>query len=231
MKGAAAIRMIDATTPVATIVLDHSECGPVLARHQIDYCCKGRRPLAEACRDAGIALDRVSAELETAIRRRAEQSAPTADLRWLTTRDLILRVIAPHHQYLHRTLPFLEALATKVARVHGDRDPTLRVISELVAELSATLRDHLREEEHGLFPALLEGRAADAEPQLRTMRDEHAAVGELLASLRTAALDYVVPDWACTSYRTLMRELAALEADTLTHVHVENHVLLPRYLP
>jgi iron-sulfur cluster repair protein YtfE (RIC family) len=27
-----------------------------------------------------------------------------------------------------------------------------------------------------------------------------------------------------------MRELAELEADTLRHVHVENHVLLPRFV-
>lgn len=223
--------MIDATIPVATLVLEHAECGPVLARHRIDYCCKGRRPLAEACRDAGLEVGRVAAELETAIRHRAERAAPDADLRHLTTRDLIVRGIAPHHQYLHRTMPVLEALAAKVAGVHGDRDPTLRTVAALVTELVAILRDHLREEEHVLFPALLAGRAADVEPQLRTMRDEHAQVGELLARLRDAALDYVVPDWACPSYRALMRELAALEADTVTHVHIENHVLLPRYLP
>lgn len=44
-------RMLDTRSPVATIVLEHSECAPVLARHRIDYCCKGKKPLADACRD------------------------------------------------------------------------------------------------------------------------------------------------------------------------------------
>jgi regulator of cell morphogenesis and NO signaling len=37
------------------------------------------------------------------------------------------------------------------------------------------------------------------------------------------------PEWACTSYRTLLSELAALEGDVLRHVHLENHVLMPRF--
>ena len=50
-----------------------------------------------------------------------------------------------------------------------------------------------------------------------------------LSVMRSIADDYVAPEWACNSYRTLMTELAHLEADTLRHVHVENHVLLPRF--
>jgi regulator of cell morphogenesis and NO signaling len=46
--------------------------------------------------------------------------------------------------------------------------------------------------------------------------------------MRTAAEDYSVPEWACDSYRTLFRELERLEADVHRHVHLENHVLLPR---
>ena len=59
--------------------------------------------------------------------------------------------------------------------------------------------------------------------------EEHEEVGAILAMLRRAAADYVASDWACTSYRTLMKELDVMEADTLEHVHLENHVLLPRY--
>jgi regulator of cell morphogenesis and NO signaling len=65
---------------------------------------------------------------------------------------------------------------------------------------------------------------------LLAMRHEHEAVGALLWQLRSAAASYVAPDWACNSYRTLMKELEVLEDDTLTHVHIENHVLLPRFV-
>lgn len=223
--------MLDPAVPVASLVLDHSECAPVLARHRIDYCCKGQRPLTDACRDLGLDLGGVVAELETAIARRARIATPSEDPRALSTRALIVKVIAPHHQYLHRTMPFLQTLAAKVARVHGDREASLRDVAGIVETLVETLRAHLAEEETVLFPALIEGRTSEVEGMLRAMRQEHEHVGEMLWQLRAAAAEYVAPDWACNSYRTLMKELAVLESDTLEHVHVENHVLLPRYLP
>jgi regulator of cell morphogenesis and NO signaling len=223
--------MIDPAVPVATLVLDHSECAPVLARHRIDYCCKGQRPLTDACRDLGLDLPVVVGELETAIARRAASAEPAIDPRTLPTRALIVKVIAPHHQYLHRTMPFLRTLASKVARVHGEREPSLREVARLVEQLVETLGLHLAEEEAVLFPALIEGRVEEAGPLLRDMRREHEEVGEQLARLRAAAADYAPPEWACNSYRTLMKELDVMEADTLEHVHVENHVLLPRYVP
>ena len=219
--------MLDLQLPVATLVLDHSECAAVFARHRIDYCCKGQRPLAQVCAEQGLSTKAIAEELELAIARR--NGRESLDPRALSTRDVIGRLIAPHHLYLHRTMPFIQNLANKVARVHGDRNPALVEIARLVETLFATLATHLAEEENELFPALIAGRIDDARPMLRAMRSEHDAVGELLSDLRAAAADYVPPDWACTSYRTLMTELDYLEADTLAHVHLENHVLLPRF--
>jgi regulator of cell morphogenesis and NO signaling len=221
--------MLDPDTPVATLVLDHSECAAVFARHRIDYCCKGAKPLATACRDLGLDVGAIVGELETAIARR--RTAPgLVDPRTLSTREVIVKLIAPHHQYLHRAMPYLHTLAAKVARVHGDREPSLREVARRFDALAETLRVHLADEETMLFPALLDGRDADAAPMLLDMRREHEQVGTMLAELRQAARDFGPPDWACTSYRTLLTELAALEADVLEHVHIENHVLLPRYV-
>jgi len=221
--------MLDPRTPVATLVLDHSECAAVLARHRIDYCCKGKQALAVACRYQGLEVQAVIAELETAIARRRAGKGET-DPRALSTRDVITRLIAPHHQYLHRAMPFIQGLAKKVARVHGDREPSLHEVARLVEQFVASMTPHLAEEEGKLFPALINARIADVVPMLRDMRREHEQVGELLASLHRAAADYHPPEWACTSYRTLMAELEVLEADTLAHVHLENHVLLPRFM-
>lgn len=221
--------MLDPTTPVATIVLDHSECAAVFARHRIDYCCKGDRPLADACRDLGLQVDTVIGELETAISRRMPATV-SADPRTLSTRDVIIRLIAPHHRYLHRSLPYLQTLAAKVARVHGDHEPSLREVARVFDELAETLRVHMAEEEAVLFPALLEGRDQVCTPMLLDMKREHEEVGTMLADLRQAARSYEPAEWACNSYRTLMKELAALETDVLEHVHLENHVLLPRYV-
>ena len=71
--------------------------------------------------------------------------------------------------------------------------------------------------------------AAVIERELQTMFADHLAVGDLLHRLREATEAFAVPEWGCNSYRTLFAELARLEADVLTHVHLENHVLLPRF--
>jgi regulator of cell morphogenesis and NO signaling len=220
--------MLDPSLPVATLVLDHSSCAPVFVRHRIDYCCKGQRSLSDACRELGLDEPAVISELETAIARR---NRAAVDPRSLSTRDVIVKVIAPHHQYLHRSMPFLQTLAAKVARVHGERQESLREVDRLVTQLVTTLHAHLLEEENVLFPALIADQVGEVTPMLREMKRDHEAVGEMLAALRTAAQDFVAPEWACNSYRTLMTELAFLEADTLEHVHVENHVLLPRFIP
>jgi regulator of cell morphogenesis and NO signaling len=221
--------MLDPQTPVATLVLDHSECAVVFARHHIDYCCKGQIPLADACRDRGLDIGSVVAELETAIARRAPHQRDV-DPRTLTTREVITKLIAPHHQYLHRSMPFILGLAKKVARVHGDHEPSLREVASLVDTFVESMTEHLDDEECQLFPALISGNLGDVSGMLRDMRTEHDEVGELLERLRHAAADYVAPEWACTSYRTLMSELATLESDTLAHVHIENHVLMPRFV-
>lgn len=221
-------RVMLAETPVATLVLDHSEYASVFDRYRIDYCCKGDRTLRSACEERGIDLERVLADCALARQRRT----PTAhvDLRTLPTKALIVEVIAHHHQYLHRTLPFLQTLAKKVGRVHGERQPALRELSKLVDRLATTLLAHLDDEERHLFPALLTNDIGVAAPLLSAMRVEHEEVGAMLAEIRTLTADFTPADWACNSYRTLFTELAHLEADTLRHVHVENHVLLPRSL-
>lgn len=219
--------MLDPRTPVSTIVLDHSETALVFSRYRIDYCCKGDRPLAEACSSAGLDVQAVLGELETAIRRRVPRAI---DPRALSTRDVIVKLIAPHHQYLHRTLPFLQTLAAQVARVHGDKEPSLRELARLVDTLASSLAVHLEEEETVLFPTLLGLRAADPTAMLRGMRSEHEQVGELLAQIRMTAVDFTPPSWACNSYRTLLQELEEVERDTLQHVHIENHVLAPRFI-
>jgi len=218
--------MLDPHASVAAIVLDHSECAAVLARHRIDFCCKGKRPLADICHELGLDVGAVVGELEHAIRTRI---AVPADPRTLSTRDLIGEIVSTHHRYLRRTLPFLQALASKVARVHGDREPLLRKVASTVDALSAMLLAHLGHEEHVVFPRMLATGAGELATLLRHNRAEHEQVGDLLTTLRDAAADYVVPSFGCNSYRTLMRELEELEADTFRHIHIENHVLLPRF--
>ncbi len=215
--------------PVAEIVLDHPECAQVLQQHRIDFCCAGEARLAEACAAKGVDPAALLAALEGAVRARRDAAAER-DFRAMSVGEVVDHIVARHHAYLRRTLPWLTGLAAKVARVHGEHNPKLVELERAFASLCDTLEPHLDEEEADLFPSLLAGAPrAGLAAQLDAMKAEHRTVGAALEQLRALADDYRAPEWACGSYRTLFAELERLEADTLRHVHLENHVLAPRF--
>lgn len=221
--------MINRRDTVARIVLEHSECAPVFQKHRIDYCCKGSMTLEEACAARELDTTIVLAELDSAIA--ARRGSPDQDPRELNTPALVGHIMAHHHEYLRKALPFIQVLSKKVARVHGDHNPKLRDVDGTVEALVEALMPHLEQEEEVLFPALMTrgGDKLVIQKELATMHEDHLEVGGMLDRLRTAADEFVTPDWACNSYRTLFAELEALEADILRHVHLENHVLMPRF--
>lgn len=221
--------MLDASQNVASLVLDHSECGPVFQRHRIDFCCRGNVSIEAVCAQKGIDQEALLRELSQAIEnRRGERKA---DPRALSTAALTAHIVLKHHEYLRETFPFVRQLASKVARVHGEHNPKLRELDETVHALSDALLPHLDHEEQVFFPALnakTPDRAFIAR-ELGEMHEEHLAAGSLLEKMRNATEDFHIPDWACQSYRTLFSELEQLEGDVLEHVHLENHVLMARF--
>lgn len=220
--------MIDPQQSVGDLVLDHPECASVLQRHRIDYCCGGHLTLAAACVKRGLDISAVSGALEHAVH---ERRGDEVDGRALSNPALIAHILVRYHTPLRETLPFVRTLAAKVARVHGEHDRRLVELHGIIAELADTLEAHIDDEETSLFPSLKRGEAhpIEAGHLSRTIRDEHQVVGRLVGRMRRATEEYAVPDWACNSYRVLFGELERLETDVLRHVHLENHVLLPRF--
>ncbi len=220
---------IDAQATLSRIVLDYPECAAVLQDRRLDFCCNGNATLAGACAARGLEVEPVIAALESAVTLR--QGEPPVDPRSMTTAELVTYIVSRHHAYLRSALPYLAPLAAKVARVHGDHDPRLREIHEVFLVLLDTLDAHLEDEEANLFrqvtaPSQDTRRLAR---EMTAMLEEHRAIGGALHKIRELADDFTPPSWACTSYRTLLSELRTLEGDVQQHVHLENHVLLPRY--
>jgi regulator of cell morphogenesis and NO signaling len=220
---------LDPQQTVARIVLDHSECAVVFQKNRIDYCCKGGVSLRDACAERGLEPAKLVAELEHAIAERT--GGAEADPRELSTAGLVGHIVSKHHEYLRKALPFVQGLAAKVRRVHGEHDPRLLELDEIVQGLVTALGPHLDEEEQTLFPELMRKTPDHAvvARELATMMKDHLAVGALLGRMRTTTADFATPEWACNSYRTLFAELERLEGDVLRHVHLENHVLMPRF--
>lgn len=224
-------------TTLGDLVTERPHLARRLEAFGLDYCCGGQRTLASASDAAGLAVDEVLAAL------RAEAGAGgRAEWADLGLAELVDHIEATHHAYLHQELPRLEALATKVAGVHGERHPELAQVLDLTRALRADLDPHLRKEEMVLFPMIRQLAAAEpgapapafhcgsAANPISVMLAEHDRTGELLDELRTASGDYGVPADGCASYRALYDGLAAVEADTHLHVHKENNVLFPAVL-
>ncbi len=221
--------MLDLQQSIAKVVLEHSECASVFQRHRIDFCCRGELTVEAAAQGKGLDPKVLLAELSETITGR--QEAPKVDPRELETPELVQHIVKSHHDYLRTALPFVNGLAAKVSRVHGDKNPKLLDLKVAVEELNASLLPHLDDEEKNLFPMLTstDRDAAAVKNLIGGMEKEHLEVGALLERIGDACDNYTLPTWACTSYRTLFAELKHIESDVFTHVHLENHVLTPRF--
>ncbi|MEZ5406940.1 MAG: hemerythrin domain-containing protein [Acidimicrobiales bacterium] len=143
---------------------------------------------------------------------------------------------ATHHAYLRAVLPELHNRAVMVADTHAAHHPELAPLAALIRELRAELEPHLAKEEQVLFPfaRLLDG--AEAMPRFNcgsirnpigAMLADHDRTDELLARLRAATAGFTAHADAPVGVHHLYRDLAELEADTLAHIHKENHGLFP----
>ncbi len=222
----------------------------VLEAHGLDYCCGGRQTLSDACAAAALDPDTVLSELESL--------NPGTAPEWvgLGPAALVEHLESTHHAYLHEELPRIEALAAKVASVHGARHPELVDLHRACVALRHDLEPHMAKEERILFPMIRELAAATPVPDtaapdmpapdtataqpsfhcgsianpISMMMLEHEHTGAILATLRELSGGYEVPAEACASYRAFYEGLAVLEADTHLHIHKENNVLFPAVL-
>lgn len=191
----------------------------------LDYCCGGGDRLVDACSAAGIDVTTVLSALEGL--------GPVEPAEWasMTPAELVDHLETVHHAYLHRELPRLDALAEKVAGVHGGRHPELIDVLADVKELRDDLEPHLAKEERVLFPAIRRhAPGAQLAAPISVMLREHDTTGALLVRLRRSAGDFALPDDACASYAALFDGLLELERDTHLHIHKENNVLFPAVL-
>lgn len=226
---------INTETTVGEIVRAAPARSRIFEKLGIDYCCGGKRPLAEVCQAKGLDAATVVAML-SALEGDTAESRPT-DPDALSLSALCDQIEQLHHGYLREELPRLDFMTRKVAAVHGDHEPRLHQVREVFQEFSIAMGAHTKEEEARVFPEIrrleaAEGGEAAAVAQIKTELDkleaEHDRAGAALVRLRELTDAYTPPEWACNTFRALYDGLAHLESDTHQHVHKENNVLFPR---
>ncbi|MCC7476050.1 MAG: iron-sulfur cluster repair di-iron protein [Pirellulales bacterium] len=203
----------------------------------VDYCCGGKKTLAEVCREKGWTTTALIEEIEKSANSTDDHSFVNVTAMSLT--ELCDHIEQTHHAFLRRELPRMFALANKVASVHGSQDPRLAQVRDVLGGFIEELSHHMMKEEQVLFPII---RQIDSESgphafhcgsianPIRQMELEHRDAGNALQQHRELTDDYTPPDWACNTYRALLDALAELERDMHQHVHKEESVLFPAAL-
>ncbi len=138
---------------LASIVTRHHETVPIFEKYHLDFCCKGRRTLAEACTEKGLSVEEIMKELEA-----PSLSKETTDTSFaeMDAEQLIQHILLHHHFYLRQSMPSIEEHLTKVAAKHSDHFPYMKNVLDLFSHLKNEMYLHMQKEEMILFPRIKE---------------------------------------------------------------------------
>ncbi|MBK7307743.1 MAG: iron-sulfur cluster repair di-iron protein [Chitinophagaceae bacterium] len=220
---------------LATIVTNNHFTVPVLEKYDLDFCCKGKRTLADACTEKGISIEAISEELEKS------SEIPTTKMPFteMTAEQLISYILIHHHFYVKQSMPTIIGHLEKVAVKHGDRFPYMAEVLSLFREINDEMTMHMHKEEVILFPRIKEVTVQQEAHQhsnlapgyiaapIQVMELEHEHAGDILYKIRSLTNNYTPPEGACTTFQVSLAELKEFEEDLHRHVHLENNLLFP----
>lgn len=204
----------------------------VFKKMGIDFCCGGKKSIADACKETGVDEQAVKAELEKLDE--VKTNAFNYD-NWTLT-FLADYIVNQHHSYVKDNTPLLRELTLKVATKHSDKHPELVQIYQKTHALLNELETHLKKEEVILFPYIKqleannEGHMAfdSVQAPISVMEQDHDLAGTLIHEIRALSDNYNPPANACNSYRLMLFKLEEFENDLMQHIHLENNILFPK---
>jgi regulator of cell morphogenesis and NO signaling len=215
--------MTTSNSTLAQLAITVPAASRVFRRYGLDYCCGGKRSLAEVCDERSLDVTEVLAELE----RESAAPEPVLSLVDRSDAELIDHVVERYHDSLRVELPELLAMARRVEIRHADKATVPRGLADHLAQVTAELTQHLDKEERILFPLLKSGAGRGASGPIHVMMNEHDDHGAALRQIRALTTDLAPPTGACTTWRALYLRLEELEADLMEHIHIENNILFP----
>ncbi|WP_066834788.1 iron-sulfur cluster repair di-iron protein [Rufibacter ruber] len=212
----------------------------VFKKYGIDFCCGGKKSVAQACEEKGVSQEQLERELgalpdTSAV---AETDFASWDPSFLA--DYIVNI---HHKYVREAIPALYEYTNKIARVHGSRHPELVQVANHFVNVANELESHMPKEERVLFPYIKQLNEAkqkgaklapaafgSIQNPINMMEMEHEAAGGELEAIRTLTNDFTLPEDACATYRVAFAKLQEFEKDLHRHIHLENNILFPKAL-
>jgi regulator of cell morphogenesis and NO signaling len=225
---------------LSQIVTDQFKAAAVFEKYSLDFCCKGKITLKEACQTKGIPLEAVVEELERVL---ADGSSAQEEVfKQMTASQLIDYIVLRHHFYVRQAIPLIYSHLQRVTTKHGETFPWMHRVFNLFVAVADELNLHMKKEEEVLFPAIKQKEQAmqqgDASTSfgipiktvLMVMEKEHEQSGEWMDHIRRLTNNYLPPMNACTTHRICLAELKEFEEDLHRHVHLENYMLFPKAL-
>lgn len=228
------------TKTLAQIVKGNHRAAPVFEKYHLDFCCKGKRTLQQACEESEIKLEEVVSALEN-----TEPGNPgslSGKCEEMSLTQLADHIVAIHHSYVKKEMPAILGYLQKVAAKHGDHHPEMIKVLQLFTDVKQEMSEHMHKEEVVLFPRIKEVEnkfTAGVElgvtssfllEPINMMEKEHDHAGSMLSEIRRLTLNYNPPTDACTTYQLSLSALQAFELDLHQHVHLENNMLFPKAL-
>jgi regulator of cell morphogenesis and NO signaling len=224
------------TTAVADFVLDLPIRSRVFETLGIDFCCNGRKPLREACRQRGLDTGIV---LEALMDTRELPDASEVDWSGDRLADLIDHIEGTHHAVLRAEMPRIRGMLERLSLRHGGQNRDLVRVESIFASFADIMALHVEKEERVVFPLIRAvessgGRRPRGAPPLsvaiHVIEAEHDEAAASLAELRRLTDGYDPPEESTVLWRTAYAALAELEHDLHAHFHKENNILFPRAL-
>ncbi len=229
-----------ASNTLAQIVNSNPKTAAIFEKYNLDFCCKGKRTLQQACTESEIDIDNLITELE-----KIDQSGLKSNginVNNLTLSLLAEHIVLTHHSYVKNEMPSIFGHLQKVKGKHSERHPELIKIFQLFAAVKEELEHHMQKEELVLFPRIkdIENQIAEGKEivlnssylfsPISMMEQEHDHAGSMLSEIRELTNNYQPPADACTTYKLSFTSLQEFEKDLHQHVHLENNILFPKAL-
>ncbi|HRA12921.1 MAG TPA: iron-sulfur cluster repair di-iron protein [Chitinophagaceae bacterium] len=227
-----------ASKTLAQIVTNNYKAASIFEKHHLDFCCKGKRTLEQACSESDIKIEEVIEQLEKV----GETNGSKTNYNELSLAQLSEHIVSTHHNYVKNEMPALLGYLQKVASKHGDRHPEMNKVFQIFGAVKEEMEFHMQKEEMVLFPRIKdienqiqEGKkvvinSSYLQSPINMMEQEHDHAGSMLAEIRNLTNNYTPPADACTTYQLSFASLQAFELDLHHHVHLENNILFPKAL-
>ena len=228
------------TKSLAQIVNTNHRAANVFEKYHLDFCCKGKRTLQQACTESELKIEEVLSDLEKTAQ--GNSSSVPVSYEKMSLTQLTDYIVATHHSYVKKEMPAILGYLQKVASKHGGHHPEMIKVLEIFTAVKEEMGQHMQKEEQILFPRIKEVEQQLGEGSkiiinnsfllspISMMEQEHDHAGNAMTEIRQLTNNYNPPPDACTTYKLSFAALNAFELDLHQHVHLENNILFPKAL-